>query len=108
MAREHGLIGQDWLSSCSDQDIMNAFFLLVVVAIIGVALWLQRHAATPHDADTRTAIELAESSAASPRPNSSPAASASEHSYMKRALDRARDVRDQARAHTQAAQDSQP
>lgn len=87
---------------------MNAFFFLVVVAIIGIALWLQKHAETPHDADTRTAVELAEANPNSPAPRSSRNGQISEQNYMKRALDRARDVRDQARAHTQSAQDPEP
>ena len=84
---------------------MNAFFLLIVVAIIGVAFWFQKHSESAHDADTRAAIELAEKSATPAQPNSAPSAQTSPHSYMKRALDRARDVRDQARVGTQQAQE---
>jgi len=84
---------------------MNAFFLLIVVAIIGLALWLQKHAETPHDADTRAAVELAEVNPTSPARSPSPNGQLSPHSYMKRALDRARDVRDSARARTQQAQE---
>jgi hypothetical protein len=99
------LIGQDWLSSCSDQEIMNAFFLLVVVAIIGFAFWFQKLSVSAHDADNRAAIELAEKSGTSPQPSAASNGQSAAHSYMKGALDRARDVRDQGRARTQAAQD---
>ena len=84
---------------------MNAFFLLVVIAVIGVVLWFQKHSENGHDADNRAAVELAEKSGTSPQPNSAPSAQTSPHSYMKRALDRAHDVRDQARARTQQAQE---
>jgi hypothetical protein len=84
---------------------MNAFFLLVVVAIIGVVLWFQKHSDSGHAAETRAAVELAEQTGASPQPTSAPSGQASSHSYMKRAIDRARDVRDQARAGTQQAQE---
>ena len=84
---------------------MNAFFLLVVVAIIGVAFWFQKHSDSGHDADNRAAVELAEKSGTSPQSTPAPNGQTAPHSYMKRALDRARDVRDQARARTQAAQD---
>jgi hypothetical protein len=84
---------------------MNAFFLLIVVAIIGFALWFQKHAETPHDAETRAAVELAEANPTSAAASPSPNGQASPRSYMKRALDRARDVRDAARAQTQQAQE---
>jgi hypothetical protein len=84
---------------------MNVFFLLVVVAVIGVVLWFQKHSDSGHAADTHAAIELAEKSGTSPQPSSAPTAQTSPHTYMKRALDRARDVRDQARDRTQQAQE---
>jgi hypothetical protein len=84
---------------------MNAFFLLVVVAIIGIAFWFQKHSETAHDADNRAAVELAEKSGTSPQPSAGPNGQTSSHSYMKRAIDRAHEVRDQARGSTQAAQE---
>ena len=83
---------------------MNLVFILVVVAVIGGVFWFQKHSDSGHAADTRAAIELAEKSGTSPQPSSAPPAETSPHTYMKRAIDRARDVRDQARARTQQAQ----
>ena len=83
---------------------MNAFFLLIVVAIIGIVLWVQKHSDSGHAADNRAAVELAEQSGSSSPPTSAPAGQA-QPNYMKRALDRARAVRDQARAGTQQAQE---
>ena len=84
---------------------MNLVFILVVVAVIGGVFWFQKHSDSGHAADTRAAIELAEKSGISPQPSSAPTAETSPHTYMKRAIDRARDVRDQARARTQQAQE---
>jgi hypothetical protein len=84
---------------------MNAFFLLIVVAVIGVVFWFQKHSDSGRAAETRAAVELAEQTGASPQPSSAANGQAPPHSYMKRAIDRARDVRDQARAGTQQAQE---
>jgi hypothetical protein len=84
---------------------MNLVFVLIVVAILGLAFWLQKHGDSGHHADVRTAVELAEKSETSPQPSSAPVGQASEHSYMKRAIDRARDVAEHERARTQQAQE---
>jgi len=84
---------------------MNVFFLVVVIAVIGIAFWFQKQNDKGHEADTRAAIELAEQSGASPQPTAAPGSQPSPHTYMKRALDRARDVRDEARQRTETAQE---
>ena len=84
---------------------MNLFFVLVVVAILGIAFWFQSRSGTAPNADTRTAIELAETTPTPLRASPAPSVQGSPRNYLKRALDRARDVRDEARAGTQQAQE---
>lgn len=77
--------------------------LLIVVIIVGFGYLFLRQkqhekAVAPNAAQQAVAV-------ASPTLTPAPRGQASEHNYMKRALDRAADVRDQSRARTQADQD---
>ena len=84
---------------------MNLVFILIVVAVLGAAFFLQKHSGMKPDADTRAAIELAEATPTPAGASPAPRGESSPHTYLKRALDRARDVRDQERSRTQAAQE---
>jgi hypothetical protein len=87
---------------------MRGFLIIVVVAGLGFIFMRQKHA----DVATTAAKPVStQPSAASGKPAPAPALTpaprgqASEFNYMKRALDRAADVRDQARGQTKAGQD---
>jgi hypothetical protein len=74
--------------------------LLIVVLILGLGYLFLRQ-----KQNEKTAVVAQPVAAASPALTAAPSGQASEHNYMKRALDRAKDVRDQSRARTQANQD---
>lgn len=76
--------------------------LLIVVLIIGLGYVFLRQKQNEKANGPAGAQSTA---VATPALTPAPAGQASEHNYMKRSLDRARTVRDQSRAQTQAAQD---
>jgi hypothetical protein len=83
---------------------MRGILIFVLVASLGVVYLRQQQSETP----PATAKPVATQSVG-PKATPAPLAparrgQASEYNYMKRALDRARDVRDQSRAQTQEAQ----
>jgi len=74
---------------------MRSFLIFAVLVGLGLLYLWQKHnepAATAQSANVATA-------------KSAPSATVSEHDWMKRSLDRATTVRDQARAQTKEAQD---
>ena len=93
----------DWLANCCKQTEMRAFIAIVVIAGLGgLYLWQKKsESPTAANADTEPAAQHA-----SPAPvtAASPVHQVSEHNWMKRSLDRARDVRDQARTQTRDSQ----
>ena len=85
---------------------MRAFLIIAVVAGLGFVFLRQKQSETPPAPAQPAAAQAA---SAKPAPvaaalTPAPRGQASEYNYMKRALDRAHDVRDQARAQTAAAQ----
>jgi hypothetical protein len=82
---------------------MRGFLIFLVVAGLGFAFLRQKQ----NQASSATAKPAAQTQAQPPAAQLTPAprGQASEHNYMKRALDRAADVRDQSRAQTQQSQD---
>jgi hypothetical protein len=81
---------------------MRSFLKFVVFAGLGVLyLYQKQHDSTPADS-VKTAAVAKATPAAQLTP--APRGQASEYNYMKRALDRAASVRDQARDQTRAAQ----
>jgi hypothetical protein len=85
---------------------MRVFLIFLVIAGLGFVFLRQKQSSTPQVAAKPVTTQTA---AAKPAPASAaltpaPRGQASEYNYMKRALDRARDVRDQSRAQTAAAQ----
>ena len=87
---------------------MRAFLIFAVVAGLGgLYLWQKQtdSAAAPgQDNMTRHAASTVSTPATVPL-TPAPRGQASEYNYMKRALDRAATVRDEARAQTKSAQD---
>ena len=77
--------------------------LLIVVLIVGLGYVFLRQKQNEKAATAAKPV-TAQSVASSPALTPAPRGQASEHNYMKRALDRASDVRDQARARTEEAQ----
>jgi hypothetical protein len=75
--------------------------LLIVVLIVGLGYVFLRQKQSEKAAAKPVATQSVTASALTPAPRGQ----ASEYNYMKRALDRAHDVRDQSRARTQADQD---
>jgi hypothetical protein len=76
--------------------------LLIVVVIVGLGYLFLRQ--KQHEKGVAP-IAAQSAAAASPTLTAARRGQASEYNYMKRALDRAHDVRDQSRARTQADQD---
>jgi hypothetical protein len=89
---------------------MRGFLILVVAVGLGVFFYKQKHSddsATSSATAGSSPAKIAQTAAAAtPPPVSQPAQSQapSGPNWMKRSLDRARDVRDQSRAQTQDAQ----
>jgi uncharacterized alpha/beta hydrolase family protein len=83
---------------------MRAFLIFLVIAGLGFVYLRQKQSETPPATSKPVANQ---SVAAKPTPallTPAPRGQASEYNYMKRALDRARDVTEQSRARTQEAQ----
>ena len=84
---------------------MRGFLIFLIVAALGFVFLCQKQNDTP----PATAKSIATQSAgAKPTPaplTPAPRGQASKYNYMKRALDRARDVAEQSRARTQESQD---
>lgn len=79
---------------------MRSLLTFVVFAGLGLLYFYQReHGAAPAENSGRSTLTAPAKTAAAPR------GEASEHNYMKRALDRAATVRDDARHQTEAAQE---
>jgi hypothetical protein len=87
---------------------MRGFLIFVVIAGLGFFFIRQKENQTSSPV-TKSAAAQAQAIAANPqstpRLTPAPRGQASEHNWMKRALDRAADVRDNARAKTKEAQD---
>jgi hypothetical protein len=90
---------------------MKTFVIFLVIAGLGVLFVIQKRseqktAESPSSAAPQSAIAT-NSSKSQPKPELTlaPRGQASEYNYMKRALDRAANVRDQARARTKESQD---
>jgi len=77
---------------------MRTFAILLVAGGLGGLFLWQKHHAPEAPANDKPAIKQA--AAASPGSSVAAPREPSEHNWMKRSLDRARDVRDQARSHT--------
>jgi hypothetical protein len=70
----------------------------------GLFLWQKQHERKPAPAENHVAT-LPQAAASKQVLTPAPRGQASEYNWMKRALDRAADVRDQARTQTKEAQD---
>jgi hypothetical protein len=81
---------------------MRTFLVLLIAGGLGVLFYHQKHQ-TPAAAEVKT---VANSPATQPSKPGQPAEPrpVSEHNWMKRSLDRATEVRDQARTQTQQSQ----
>jgi hypothetical protein len=85
---------------------VRRFLPFLIIAGLGIVYLWQKHnesaAPTPAPAKPAASVSHATPSA---KPTPAPRGVASEHNWMKRALDRAADVRDQSRAQTKESQD---
>ena len=83
---------------------MRRFIVWAILAVLGLVYLYQKRNETPLPA-TQTVTAQPAGAKATPAPlTPAPRGQASEYNYMKRALDRARDVTEQSRARTQEAQ----
>jgi hypothetical protein len=89
----------DWLMNCCESAMRSFLVFAAFVGLGALYLWQKHH----DDAQPVSASKPAQVSVAQPTP--APRGQASEYNWMKRSLDRAADVRDQARARTKEAQD---
>ncbi len=78
---------------------MRGLLIVVVLVGLGVFYFHQKHG-TPAPGQAEATVSVTASPALTPAPRGQ----ASEHNYMKRAIDRAKDVTEQSRARTQADQ----
>lgn len=85
---------------------MRGFLTFIAIAGIGggLFLWQKQNAQKTASVETQAAPQH-QSAASPPALTPAPRGQASEYNWMKRSLDRAADVRDQARARTKEAQD---
>lgn len=82
---------------------MRNFLIVALIIGLGCVFLRQKQNEKAVDASAKPTAPQVASSAPALTP--APRGQASEYNYMKRALDRASDVRDQARTQTQEAQD---
>ena len=78
---------------------MRTFLALLIAGGLGALFYYQKH----HEA-APVAVETTATPAASHPSSQPPPRPVSEHNWMKRSLDRATDVRNQARTQTQQSQ----
>jgi hypothetical protein len=78
---------------------MRGFLIFVVIVGLGYFFLRQKRSETPAATGKPVATQSVEA-----KLTPAPQEQASEHNWMKRSLDRARDVRDQSRAQTQESQ----
>jgi hypothetical protein len=86
---------------------MRTFLVIIVLVGLGVLFLWQRQNETRSSAAANSVVATNSVTKSQPQPELTPAprGQASQYNYMKRALDRAADVRDQARARTKESQD---
>jgi hypothetical protein len=83
---------------------MRGFIIFLIVAALGFLFLRQKHNETPPVLDKTVAANAAQTKATPAPLTPAPRGQASEYNWMKRSLDRARDVRDQSRSQTQESQ----
>jgi hypothetical protein len=84
---------------------MRGFVTFIAIAGIGGGLFLWQKKHEPRTASSQDSAAVKQSTTAQTALTPTPRGQASEYNWMKRSLDRAADVRDQARARTKEAQD---
>ena len=84
---------------------MRGFLTFIAIAAIGGGIFAWQKQNEQKSASAETHATAQQQSAAQTALTPAPRGQASEHNWMKRSLDRAADVRDQARARTKEAQD---
>ena len=86
---------------------MRAFIVLLIAGGLGFLFYHQKHPG-PEAIELKTAnsqpAQATQSAQPAPAGNNAQPRPVSEHNWMKRSLDRATEVRDQARAQTQQSQ----
>jgi hypothetical protein len=88
---------------------MRGFVIFLIVAGLGFLYWHQKENEKPAPgADKPAAIQSADAKATPAQLTPAPRGQASKYNFMKRDLDRARDVTEQSRARTQQAQNPAP
>lgn len=83
---------------------MRAFLIFAVIAGFGGLYFWQKQHEAPASNSNHIATAPAQKSSPPAELTPAPRGQASEHNWMKRSLDRAATVRDEARAQTNAAQ----
>jgi hypothetical protein len=84
---------------------MRAFLIFAIVAGLGFLYLRQKQSETPPAITKPVATQSVAAKPTAAPLTPAPRGQASQYNYMKRALDRARDVTEQSRARTQESQD---
>jgi len=84
---------------------MRGFVTFIAIAAIGGGLFVWQKRNAPQTGPSQQSVAVKQSSAPQTALTPAPRGQASEYNWMKRSIDRAADVRDQARARTKEAQD---
>lgn len=77
---------------------MRSFSIFVALVVLGAIYLWQKHNEMPSSVDKPVAVSIAQ-------PTPAPRGQASEYNWMKRSIDRARDVAEKSRAQTKESQD---
>ncbi len=80
---------------------MRAFLVVLIAIGLGFLYYRQKHSEAPPAVPTKPAVTTSQPAQLTPAPRGQ----ASEYNWMKRSLDRAKDVTEQSRAQTKQAQD---
>jgi hypothetical protein len=80
---------------------MRAFLAVVIALGLGFVYYRQKHNEAPPPVATRPAVTASQPAQLTPAPRGQ----ASEYNWMKRSLDRAKDVTEQSRTQTKQGQD---
>jgi hypothetical protein len=91
-------------SVAAPKTSMRALVIVLIIAGLGFVFWRQKESEVPPAPGQAAPAQVAGSKPTPAALTPAPRGQASKYNFMKRALDRARDVTEQSRAQTQESQ----